>query len=478
MLDTNTALLWLILFAILFALPGLIFARYHHDNLEDFLVARNSQNSMATLLTLLATTMGTWVLFGPAESATWGGIGAVTGYALGVLVPRLIIIPLGIRIRELMPQGHTLTEFVHHRYGRSVYAFVLLIMLFYLFISLTAGLTGIGHMVSLIAPIPIWTTVCIVMLTTLVYTLSGGLRVTIFTDRLQMLVILPFLVLILFFGWQATGGITPVLNGLKLHAPQLLNPFDVSGLESGITFFLAVALTGLFYQGTWQRIFAAKDNKTLRNAFILSGLLSFPIIMLMGLFGLAFVGLQLPGEGSVALFTVLLGHIPTWFTIGLLCFGLALIMSSADSTISGLNSLLVTDLHRLLPGVSGEQLLKGSRWLIVLLSIPVMFVAAQGYSILYLFLLADLLCCAAAFPVFFGFYHAGYQSYNALLSIIGGLIAGLMFFPMPGEPVLHLMESFLLAAFIPVLISILLLLLPNNHHFNFKRIAQNVSRIG
>ena len=85
-------------------------------------------------------------------------------------------------------------------------------------------------------------------------------------------------------------------------------------------------LTGLLYQGTWQRIFAARDNKVIRNGFIISGLLSFPIIFIMGLFGLAFVGLDLPGDGSVALFSVLLADVPLWFAIGLLPFGLALII--------------------------------------------------------------------------------------------------------------------------------------------------------
>lgn len=477
MLDTSTALISLIVFAALFAIPGLIYARRCQDQLDDFLVARNSQNSLATLLTLMATTMGTWVLFGPAESATWGGIGAIIGYALGVLVPRLIMIPLGARIRQLMPQGHTLTEFVYNRYGKGVYGFVLTIMLFYLFIGLTAGLTGVAKMVELISPIPLWITASVVMVSTLIYTLYGGLRVTIFTDRVQMLVILPFIALIIGFGWMATGGIGPALAGLEQKAPHLIDPFNATGIETGLTFFIAVVLTGLFYQGTWQRVFAARDSKVVRNAFILSGVLSFPIILIMGLFGLAFVGLDLPGQGSVALFSVIMDSVPFWFVIGLIPFGLALIMSSADSSISGLNSILVVDLHRLMPQLSGEKLLKLSRWLIVLLSIPVLAVAAQGYSILYLFLLADLLCCAAAFPVFFGFYNAKYQSYNAILSILAGLIAGLYFFPMPGQPITNLLESFLLASLLPVVVSGLLLLVPNRNAFDFDQLARKVNRI-
>ncbi|GAC16538.1 sodium:solute symporter family transporter [Aliiglaciecola lipolytica] len=476
MITFSSALIWLVFFAALFAFAGFWFAYRSQDGLEDVIVARNSQTSKATFYTLLATNMGTWILFGPAESATWGGIGTILGYALGSLLPSLLMIPLGSRIRQIMPNGHTLTEFVYARYGVSVYIFVLFIMLFYLFIGLTAGLTGIAQMVAILAPVPLWVTASIVMLCTLLYALYGGLKVTIFTDRIQMLVILPFILLILIIGWQATGGFTPTIKGLQEQAPHLLNPFDTDGMQTGITFFLAVCLTGLFYQGTWQRVFAAKDNKAIRNGFIVSGLVSFPIVFALGLFGLAFVGLSLPGSGSTALFSVVLNEAPYWLLIGMIFFGLALIMSSADSTISGLQSLFIVDLHRILPTVKQHKLLVISRCLLVAVSIVALLIASQGYSILYLFLLADLLCCAAAFPVFYGFYNSQYQHYQAWLSIIGGLVAGFYFFPMPGEPIQHLFESFILATLIPIVISILLLLLPRNQAFDFAQVRLVVKK--
>src|SRR3546814_16071414 len=84
------------------------------------------------MLTLLASTLGAWILFSPAQAATWGGLAAVIGYAIGALSPRFLMIPLGRRMRELIPQGHTLTEFVIMRYGRPMYGLTLLIMLFYI----------------------------------------------------------------------------------------------------------------------------------------------------------------------------------------------------------------------------------------------------------------------------------------------------------------------------------------------------------
>jgi Na+/proline symporter len=477
MLTTAHAFWWLIAFATLFALPGMLYARRHHESLEDYIIARNSQGATATVLTLMASTLGTWILFGPAQAATWGGLAAVSGYALGSLAPRLVMIPLGRRLRELSPGGHSLTEFVMSRYGRPMYAFTLVIMLFYLFISLAAGITAIARMVELLAPVPLWVTSTVVMVATLLYTLYGGLRASIFTDKVQMIVILPLLIVLLGFGWQAAGGLAPTLDGLKTKAPQLLNVADLGGLKAGITFFVAVLLTGLFYQGNWQRVYAARDNRAVRLGFLLGGLLSAPMIFVMGLFGLAFVGLGLPGDGSVALFSVLLADVPTWFAVGLIFLGLALVMSSADTTISAASSMIAVDGGRLLPRTSDARLMRLSRWLILALAVPVTFVAAQGYSVLYLFLLADLFCCAAAFPVFFGLFNRRFDGRAAVLATVGGLAAGLVMFPAPGDALNTLMESFLLATFTPVVVAlILLLVLPAPKRFDFAVLSTGARR--
>lgn len=479
MLDVSTAAFWLLLFAAGFAISGMLYARRRRDDLEDYIVARNSQTTSATVLTLLASTLGAWILFGPAQAATWGGLGAVIGYALGAAAPRLAMIPLGRRMRELIPEGHTLTEFVVTRYGRVMYGFTLLVMLFYMFIYLAAEITAIAKLVALLAPVPLWVTAAIVMGATLIYTAYGGLRASIFTDKVQMIVILPFLLLLLALGWQAAGGAAPTLAGLQEKAPQLLDLADPVGLKAGLTFFVAVLLTGLFHQGYWQRVYAARDARTMRTGFLLGGLLGVPVIFATGLFGLAFVGLGTDGDSSVALFSVVLSSVPAWFAVALILLGLALVMSSADTVISGISSIIAVDMRRLLPN-AGEAVLMGlSRWLIFLLAIPVMIVAAQGYSVLYLFLLADLFCSAATFPVFFGLFSRRYDGRIAAISTACGLIAGIALFPGPGDRPVYLLESFLLAALVPVAVSaLLMLILPSRRRFDFADLRTAIRGLG
>lgn len=456
MLSYEHALLWLLGFSIVFALFGVLYSRHHQESLEEYIVARHSQRSTATVISLLATSLGAWILFSPAQAATWGGLGAVIGYAIGSMSPRLAMIPLGNRMRELIPEGHTLTEYIIHRYGKPMYALALIIMMFYLFISLTAEITAMSKLIALIAPIPLGITAAIVLSCTLLYTSYGGLRATIFTDKVQMLVILPLLFLLTAFVWIAVDGIHPTIERLQATAPQLLDLSNAIGIKAGLTFFVAILLTGLFHQGNWQRIYAAHSSKAMRRGFLISSLLTMPFIFVMGLFGLAFVAWHPNGDSSIALFTVVMPVLPLWFIVLLIPLGLALVMSSADTAISAISSLIAVDAKRLFPQLTNQQLMRLSRYFVVLLAIPVWYVSAKGLSVLYLFLLADLLCSAMAFPVFYGLYSRRITGTQATLSTIAGLIMGLFLFPTPDGPMDSLLASFLVAALIPAFLCLLL----------------------
>ena len=72
-----------------------------------------------------------------------------------------------------------------------------------------------------------------------------------------------------------------------------------------------------------------------------------------------------------------------------------------------------------------------SRYFIIFLSLIAFIIASKGFSILYLFLLADLLCCAAVFTVFYGFYQRKFEENKAIISIMLGLFLGLLLFPSP-----------------------------------------------
>ena len=70
-------------------------------------------------------------------------------------------------------------------------------------------------------------------------------------------------------------------------------------------------------------------------------------------------------------------------------------------------------------------------YFIITLSIVSFFVASKGFSVLYLFLLADLFCCAFVLTIFYSFYNKKINEKTAYFSIILGLISGFLLFPAP-----------------------------------------------
>src|SRR3546814_20733768 len=123
-----------------------------------------------------------------------------------------------------------------------MYCLTLLIMLFYMFIALTAEITAIGKLIMLLAPVPLWITAAIVLGCTLIYTSYARLRASIFTDKVQMLIIVPLLIVLIVLGWEARGGLDPVLIGLRAKAPQLLRIRTPVGIQPGRSVFVASLL--------------------------------------------------------------------------------------------------------------------------------------------------------------------------------------------------------------------------------------------
>ena len=112
-----------------------------------------------------------------------------------------------------------------------------------------------------------------------------------------------------------------------------------------------------------------------------------------------------------------------------------------------------------------------SKYIILFLSFNSFIIASKGYDILYLFLLADLFCCAFVLTIFYSFYNKKINEKTAYVSIIIGLIGGFLMFPAPDfsksllvgilfskelfSPIVSqslLFLSFIIATFLPLIV--------------------------
>jgi len=108
---------------------------------------------------------------------------------------------------------------------------------------------------------------------------------------------------------------------------------------------------------------------------------------------------------------------------------MSLTLSTIDTLINAISSLIIVDGNQINKSLSGKEIKNKANLIILLLCVLVFILASKGYSILYLFLLADLLCCAAVITIFYGFFNKKVNSKLAASSIFCGLLFGLLFFP-------------------------------------------------
>jgi len=442
-ISQSTSLTLVIFISLVFAILGFYHSK-KYQGLNNYLTANRNIGVFSLTTSLTASALGAWILFGPASAATWGGMGAIIGYSLGTAFPMLFLIYLGKKIRNEFSKGSSLIEFMRKKFGKSLFKLILLMTVFYMFIFLCAEVTAIAVLINYISGTDLWITALIVLLSTLAYTLYGGLRASIFTDNIQMIVIGTLLLISLSYIISFTGSEFS-FEYINDKNPHLLSSSYIPSYTAGLTFFIAVAATNLFHQGNWQRVYAAKNFQTLRKSLIISFFIIIPIVFFMGFVGMVAFSIDSSIRPDLGFFLLLLKEQTKLLSLLIIILSLALTISTVDTLINAISSLIVVDGKATFKLKKKTNYLKLSKYIILFLSIISFIVASKGFDILYLFLLADLFCCAFVLTVFYSFYNKRINEKTAYISIIVGLIGGFLMFPIP-----DFSKSFLVGIIIPI----------------------------
>ncbi len=398
---------------LIFVLLGL--RARHPGGLDDYLTARNSQTGLTLGLSFLASGMGAWILFAPPEVGAFVGPVAVAGYALGSALPFALLAWMGPTIRRRLAQGRSLTEFAAERFGNGFRRWIGVLSLLYMLCFLAAELTAVGAITALLSGIDGAFTIAAVAAATLVYTMAGGLRASLITDRWQGGLLLVLLALVALAALMAPAG------DATAEAASAAPPSAATGLTVALTLVIAVTAANLFHQGYWQRVWAAADIPALRRGALLGGIATMLVIGVLGGLGLVAAGRGLELGNPPIPFFALLAEAPAWLTLPALVLGITLVASSVDTLQNALVSLGASETERL-----G---LRGARVLTALLMLPVVLLALQQVSVLRLFLIADLLCATAVVPLLSALFHRASTKaavLGCLAGVVGAIIPGLV----------------------------------------------------
>jgi solute:Na+ symporter, SSS family len=325
---------------------------------------------------------------------------AVLGYSCGCAVPAVLLCWLGPLVRSMSTEAFSTTDFGRKRYGRVMQLVITCISGFYMFICIVAELTAISNIFALLtndfsAKYRISVALVVGLFTTF-YTTLAGTPASIVTDKIQGVMMIILVVML------TLAVSTNSANSVSAAEFALASNWTVDGLFAAITLIIAIACAELFNQGNWQRVWAAESIPTLRKGFCIGSIMVFLLMMFFGVMGMIAYANDPESYNDGTKFAFLsffdlLEPLKEGWHILTLILVTALAASTVDTLQNGLASIFSHDVVRM-----GWNPQWTARTLIVVINIPAIYLASKAYSVLSLFLVADLVCATSVFPVFCG----------------------------------------------------------------------------
>jgi len=399
MISPGIAYLLLFLTLIFFGWLGSKLSGGKSSDNDDFLSARGSQNWIMIGLSLFASGMGIWILFGPSEVGYYGGFYDVFGYALSSATPFLLLAYLGPLIRNITPDGVTLADYVRQKMGRPMQLYVGIISIIYMFTFMFAEYIAIGRAVEFLSGIDFLIPIVYVAIVTTFYTVIGGLPVSIKTDRIQSFFIIWLVICVLLFIFGE--GTNDILNDAKAYNPEddwsIGSISDYSTFEGGLALVLAITAAEMFSQGNWQRTWASRDNEALQKGAFLASALCFIAVLLFGFLGTVAAGRGALSDPSIAFFELIRNYSEPVLAM-FLVLGVALVCSSIDTLQNAVIAVVSRDLTD-----SKLDIVQAKYVAVAMAPVAIFlawFYADEALSVFRIFLVADLFAAATVLPIF------------------------------------------------------------------------------
>ncbi|WP_440996614.1 sodium:solute symporter family protein [Arhodomonas sp. SL1] len=380
-----TAAVWfvLILYAVLGVAVAVASRRRLGEGVTEYYLAGRRVGGIVSALSYGATTYSAFMMVGLVGLTYAGGVGAL-GFELIYLSGLGLVVIFGPRFWLVGRRfGYvTPSEMLGDRYGsRALAAIVALASCVFLVPYSAVQLMGIGYLLSGASDgaVPFTAGILLGAAFTLVWTLVAGLRSVLWTDVLQVVIMLVTSLIAVGFVLAALGGVGGFIDTIESERGDWLT-VPGPGLFDLKT-FLALTLPWFFFSisnpQVSQRLYTTESLGAMRTMIAGFLLLGFVYTVVSVVFGFSALAL-LPGLDKPDLATArLIGSevIPTAVAVVLMVGILAAAVSTVDSILLTLGAMVSHDVYRPWLGTDRRvsELLAGKLVVVVMTVIAVLF---------------------------------------------------------------------------------------------------------
>ena len=430
----NTALLVLVIIYLLGTLAIGAWAGSKIKNTSDFAVAGHRLPLIMVITTSFATWFGAETVLGIPATFVSGGLNAVVEDPFGASMC-LVLVGLFFAPRLYKMKLLSIGDYFRNRYGIVVEILCsTLIILSYLG-WVAAQITALGLVFSVLSGGAIHAPVGMVIGTVLVliYVIMGGMLAVVYTDFIQMIVLVIGLS---YIAWMSAGQAGGASKVFALASQRDLFTILPEPTFKNWLFFIAAAITMMIgsipQQDVFQRVMSAKDANTARNGAVIGGL-CYLVFAFVPMFIVVASLIIMPQDAAELLKvdrqkvlpTLILNHMP--FFAQVLFFGalVSAIKSTSSATLLAPSTSFVENILRhLWPSLDDRHQLRAMRISIFVFATTVLCyaIAVHGQPIYDMVSAAYQVTLVGAFvPLAFGLYWRRATTQGALSSIALGV---------------------------------------------------------
>lgn len=319
---------------------------------EDFLLANRKTDWLKGSASIAASWIWAPALFVSVQMAYEKGLAGLLWFTAPNIFALIIFAFLAPRIRKKFPEGYTLPQYIQTRFqSKRLHTLYLFPYFFYQLMAVTVQLFAGGNFVSLLTGIPLTTVMPLLLAIAVTYTLISGLRASILTDFIQLIMIFGIGAIILPLVWQAGGGLTAIQSGFA-GTEGITNIFDPGvAFSFGIVTSIGLIAGAISDQQYWQRSFAIKKTQ-LRKSFIIGGILFGIVPLALSILGFIAINpdlaITLPQgiDSSMIGVQTVATLLPSWAVLLFILMLLSGLSSTLDSGLIAASSLWVTDVSK------------------------------------------------------------------------------------------------------------------------------------
>jgi Na+/proline symporter len=326
----------------------------------DHFLAGRSLGPLVLLLTLYATAYSGNSLLGfPGEAYRAGFVWIMsTGFMSAILVLLHVLVPV-LRPAAVTHGFVSPGDWIRHRFGdggagRGLRLVVAVLMVIACGNFLVAQLMAMGYVAGQATQgmVPYWAGVVGLAAVILLYETLGGMRAVAWTDTVQGVVMLIALGALAVWLVGEHGGLAGLTRAIAAARPDAVAVPDARACTYWVSSIVLVGTGSVVYPQMIQRVFAANSGRSLGRALAAMTVLPLATTTIVALIGLAAIP-RFAALGALAADTVMPRLLLVWaaegwtgMLLGMLVFvgALAAIMSTADSILLALASVIASDL--------------------------------------------------------------------------------------------------------------------------------------